>query len=231
LTALTQSIRGTGYWRICIRPANYVPQRVEYSSLAPILDRIRVSLQGWGFPHRGQSPSDTIHGDNWIGGEIDSKPRLQAWRFHQSGQFVLLRAIWTDHVKQDGRAFPYSRSWPPPQPVLPVADTVFTFTEAFEFASRLAMTGAGSDLMTLEFDLRGLTRRVLWVDDPTRSSMENEYRFDMPELSRRRDAPRSVLAGEAWDLAIEAALDVYARFGWNPPRQLVEGQQAGLRRS
>jgi hypothetical protein len=92
------------------------------------------------------------------------------------------------------------------------------------------MTEAGSDPMVLEFELRGLQDRILWVDDPSRGSMDNQYRFSAPTLSRQRTLSRAVLAGEAWNLAVDAALDVYSRFGWNAPRQLVEGQQAVLRR-
>jgi hypothetical protein len=176
--------------------------------------------------------SNILHGDDWIGGNDDSAARPQAWQFHRSGQFVLLRSIWTDHIEPIVGTYRYSRQFPPAEagPVLPVGDTIFTLTEAFEFASRLAMTEAGSDPMVLEFDLRGLQDRILWVDDPSRGSMDNQYRFSAPALSRQRTLSRAVLAGEAWNLAVDAALDVYSRFGWNAPRQLVEGQQAVLRR-
>jgi hypothetical protein len=232
LTALTQAIRKRGHWRVSIRPADYNGERIEYANLASIIDRSRVSLRGWDLPPHIRS-SATLHGDNWIGGESDATSRPQAWRFHQNGQFVLLRAIWTDHIEPMDDAFRLSRHYPPTQagPVLPVGDTVFTLTEAFEFASRLAMTEAGSDPMVLDFDLRGLKDRILWVDDPNRSGMDNQYRFNEAELSRHRSVPRSVLVGEAWNLAVDAALDIYSRFGWNPPRHLVEGQQATLRRS
>ncbi len=229
---MTQVITQKGHWRISIRPADYVPERIEYSNLASIIDRSRVSLRGWDLPPHVRT-SETFHGDNWIGGESDSTPRPQAWRFHRSGQFVLLRAIWSDHIEQVEEAFRFSRQYPPAKAglVLPVGDTLFTLTEAFEFASRLAMTEAGSDPMVLEFDIRRLQDRILWVDDPNRSGMDNQYRFNAAEISRQRSIPRSVLVGEAWNLAVDAALDIYSRFGWNPPRQLVEGQQAILRRS
>jgi len=37
------------------------------------------------------------------------------------------------------------------------------------------------------------------------------------------------LAGPSRELAVEAAADVFARFGWHPEFSLLKGQQAELR--
>jgi hypothetical protein len=123
------------------------------------------------------------------------------------------------------------RGYPPhSNRVLPIGDALFQLTEAFEFASRLALTEAGAETMVFEADLRNLNGHMLWVDDPNRSSMDHAYTYSDPALSLTRELPRQTLVGEAWDLAVAMAIDLYARFGWSAPKHIVEGQQGSLRR-
>jgi hypothetical protein len=42
MTALTDSIRGRGHWRIVVRPGAHVPDRVPYSNLRQTIERAAI---------------------------------------------------------------------------------------------------------------------------------------------------------------------------------------------
>src|SRR5207244_7494242 len=95
VTALTAAIREKGHWRIVVRPATYVPDRVPYASLRQTIEKSVVQLRGWDFPHLDRQRG-ARHGNDWVGGETDWSYYKEAWRFSVTGQFVYLVGIHED---------------------------------------------------------------------------------------------------------------------------------------
>jgi len=226
VSELTDAIRSKGYWRIDIRPSNYVEQRVPRTALKPILDRTVVQLRGWDFPHL-DSQGRVQRGNLWLGGETDWSYFKEAWRFYQSGQFVYLIGIheeWGDSFV----GFGYQRL-PKDFKGIGVGDALFRVTETYEFASRLAVTEAGAEQMQIDIEVRNIVGGRLYVDDPRRMPMDHDYSFHEEGLRTEASVSRAELAGRARELALDAASDLFAAFGWHPERALLEGQQAQLR--
>ncbi len=227
MTALADAIREKGHWRIVVRPATYVPDRIPYASLQQTVEKSVVQLRGWDFPHLDRQ-GGARHGNDWVGGETDWSYYKETWRFSVSGQFVYLVGIHEDWVEDFKVGFaahglPTAGSW------LGVGDTLFRCTEIFEFAARLALTDAGEDRMSIEVDIRNAEGRRLWVDSPSRMPMDNQYEFHDRVLVYRKEIDRAELAGRSREHAAEAAADIFARFGWHPELSLLKGQQAELR--
>src|SRR5216684_2157396 len=153
MSDLTKAIREKGYWYIDVRPAEYVGDRVPYTSLGPILDRTVVRLRGWDFPHIDRQ-RDLQRGNTWIGGETDWSWFKEAWRFYRSGQYV---------------------------------------------------------------------------DDINRMPMDRTRPFSEPIVYSAVTLSRDDLAGRSRSLAIDAAAELFERFGFHPTRALLEGQQSELR--
>jgi len=221
---LTTAIRSRGYWRVDIRPADYVPDRLPHPALKPTLERTAVRLRGWDFPHLEQRTER--RGNNWIGGETEWNQIREAWRFYRSGQFVYLRGFIEDWIEPDrlqlGRI-------PRDVPSLGVGDALFTISEICEFASRLSVTEAGADQMRVEIDLRNAAGRILYVDDQRRMPMDNQYSFHDDTLTAAVSISRGDVAGRSRELALDAASDIFGRFGWHPDPALLQGQQDELR--
>lgn len=226
MSELTSVIRSKGYWRVEVRPAQFVRNGIPRSDLSSILQRAVVRLRGWDFPHVEGQAADR-RGNDWIGGETDRFDHREAWRFYQSGQFVHLRALPEDWMEPD-RFMPFSRV-PRDIPGLGVGDALFRITEVFEFASRLSVTEAGSDQMVVGIELRNTAGRHLYVDDPRRMSMDNQYSFHDKTLTTSVVTSRGDITGRSRDLALDTASDVFGRFGWYPDRGLLRGQQDELR--
>ena len=224
MSTLSGPIRAKGYWHINVRPAEYLGGRVTYSSLRSILDRCVVQLRGWDFPHLDRRGGDQ-RGNTWIGGQTDWDQYKEAWRFYQSGQFVYQLGIHEDGI---GGTFPPNRLTPGVAGI-GVGDVLFRITETYEFASRLSVTEAGGDEMHIAIDIRNLVGRRLYVDDINRMPMDHDYSFSEPALHWKVTVSRAALAGTSRDLAVDAASEVFARFGWHPPRAMLLEQQSQLR--
>jgi hypothetical protein len=224
MSELTDAIRQRGYWYIDVRPVEYVGNRVPYSALGSILDRTIVRLRGWDFPHIDRQGRDQ-RGNTWIGGETDWNWFKEAWRFYQSGHFVYQIGIQEDWA---GATFPPNRL-PLGVPALGVGDALFRISETYEFASRVAVTEAGADQMRIAIEVRRAAGRSLYIDDINRMPMDRTRPFSEPTVYSSVTVRRDDLAGSSRGLAIGAAIDLFARFGFHPTRALLEEQQAQLR--
>jgi len=164
-TELLRTIRERGHWRVLIRPEPYAAKRVpDISNLLPILGQARVRLRGWDFPHLRAQAAVTLL--DHIAQSTESGHHLEVLAFYQSGQFVHYSGFFDDWRDR-------SNSWPPdpqwaPHKWLGIGSTIHRFTEAFEFAARLAGTEAGSEAATVLVEVIGLEGRAFYIDDPKR---------------------------------------------------------------
>lgn len=229
MSQLTDEIKSKGYWSIVIRPSSFVEKRIsDYSRLLPILEATSVRLRGWDFPHIDHR-TQLIRELDSIGQETDWEYFKEAWRFFQTGQFASLLAIHEDWAEST------EAQWRPPPhlirqgPLLGVGDTLYRFTEIFEFAARLAMSEAGSEKMHIKVELRGIKGRSLWVDDPGRGSFDHHYVSGMETFPFEVDVERQFLVAKAREMAIGPTVELFKRFGWNASVDILKDQQGQLR--
>lgn len=220
---LLPKIKKHGYWEIVIRPTRFDAKRVaNIHQLREIARTQRVEFRGWDFPHYGREPS--IAGDH-IEQEDDYLRHVEAWRLYQSGMFVYLGALRADWEEQD--APPSGMKWVTrPRTVFEVADTVWVLTEAFEFASRLALSEAGSDRIHVSATVYGLQGRRLWMDLPGRDLSPRPPLQGLDEFPQSQEFARDQLVVEAKVLALKWAREVFRRFGWDASLDILGEVQA-----
>jgi hypothetical protein len=228
LSALLEKIRSKGHWEVVIRPNKFNKLKLpDISALYPLLQKISVQLRGWDFPHLDWKTPPHIDID-WIGQECDYEDILEIWRFYQSSQFVHISGIRYDWI--DPQLLPHWKFNNPPLPVLGIGDTLFRLTEIFEFASRLALTEAGDEQMHLQIVLKGLRGRSLWIDGKNRMPFVQPHTSEIDKFPYSIQVSKTKLIAEPRDLAIEAAIELFRRFGWNPTPEQLRGQQSELKR-
>lgn len=228
MTNLLEKIKSRGYWQVVIRPGRFDTKRISnISTLYPILQKTSVNLRGWDFPHIDFHIKPHIDVD-WVGQESEWHQFLEIWRLYQSGQFVDFTGIEEDWRDQSEL-----------QPVnddlgagalLGIGNAIFTFTEIFEFAARLAMTEAGDELMHIKVKVSGLTGRRLWVDLDNRHPMFRKYEASLQELPYEVELPRTELVAQPKELALKPAVELFARFQWNPDLATLRDIQKILRK-
>lgn len=221
MSEILEKIHSRGYWRIIIRPAKFVADRVKYSDLLPILQRIAVQNRSLGFPHI--DPYQPLAKDlNWIGYEFELMNFIEAWRFYQSGQFAQRSAMWLDWRDQAGWGSVYN-GWKPGI-ALGIYETVIRFTEIFELASRLALS-LGADQVHIETTICNIRDRTLFTENPMQIPFVNKYKTSILEFPYKKDVYQQELISEANHLALEASRELFARFDWNPSQAFLQAMQ------
>ena len=226
---LLEKIRSRGYWEVIVRPSTFLQTKLsDINSLLPILEKSRVSLRGWDFPHLDQHQQTQIDLD-WIGQEVEWEHHLSVWRFYQSGLFVHISAMPIDWRDQS-HWWPADANWRPGM-LLGAGDTLFTFTEIFEFAARLSLTEAGDDSMHVEIKAGNIKNRTLYMDDPRKWGFSHSYTASLVEFPIAQDLIRAELVAKPADYAVEVANQLFKRFGWQTTIEILKSfQQDALRR-
>jgi len=220
-------IRTRGYWRVVIRPTTFEENHIpNYADLFPIVERKSVRLRGWDYPHVDyQSPP--LRGTNWVGQEYECQDEIEFWRFYMSGQFIHFFAIdgeWRDH----STVWPAQAGWKPGCCMYYI-QTNYSFLEIFEFASRLALSPAGTAFMHVDIDLKRLQGRRLVSTDST-VPLRGVYVTEMSDWNHRWEGSQTELIARPRELAAVAAQALFARFGLDLSLDIVTRVQARIGR-
>lgn len=217
-----EKLKSRGYWQVIIRPTSFNPKMVDIEDLWPMLEKMVVRIRGWYFPHLDHKKNPHIDME-WIGQEFDWEHHKSAWRFYQSGLFIHLGSIRFDWRDESSR-WPADNNWKPGM-LLGVGDTVITFTEIMELASRLSLSKAGDQQMYIGIVVHGLKGRSLYVDSNERWPFDSTYTSSLENYPNELNVSRQKLVADHKDLAIKAAQDLFKRFGWSPTVDVLRGWQ------
>lgn len=224
MSEILEKIRSRGHWRVRIRPDSFDAERVSGAEeLETILHKTRVGFRGWDFPHLGKS--QLIYAHNRVGQETDWEYYLESWQFCRSGQFIYQAGMKEDWHNR-GRV-PSLYNGLEPGEALDAREAIFRFTEIFEFASRLLYTPAGDAWMHLEIAVQGIAGRALW-DQPGGFCFPGSHRATVAKSHYQRAFPFLQLSGDAKDLVLEAAQELFKHYGWKPSRSFLRDVQSDL---
>jgi hypothetical protein len=221
-------IKTKSYWAITVRPARFEEHRVpDRSQLFPLVHDTAVSTNGRIIPALDQREDSIKVGPDWIEISSEWSTDLQAWRFYQSGQFVLLLAVWTDWIEQ-----PALHQIPSPTgKTLPLWDSLATIAAVYTFASRLSLTPAGDSAMVVKTTIANLKGAHLVQDNLKKTSVRH-YAFpkDTFEYPGGRPIPiaREMLVGSSKQLAAEAGNELLRQFGFNSTVEMVARWQSEM---
>jgi hypothetical protein len=225
MNPLLDKIHSRGYWKVVIRPITFEEKRVQHkSALSHILRKTSVSIKGWSFPHVDDF-REFDEGPDWIGQEIEWKPILEFWRFYQSGQFVYYSRMAEDWRYSSSQCLPHEGS--SRNANLDMTEMVTRFTEIFEFAARLSFSEVGDTGTHLEIALANFRDYV--IDTPSHlGGVYRKLQAHAPEMTYRKDLSSAELVTDKGDLALNAALEFFQCFKWDPGLELLRDIQEGI---
>jgi hypothetical protein len=221
-------IKTKSYWAITIRPARFDEHRVpDRSSLFTLVHDSAVSTNGRIIPALDQHEESLRVGPDWIESSSEWSTDLQAWRFYQSGQFVLLLAVWTDWIEDPAlhqKSHTMGRT-------LPLWDSLATISATYTFAARLSLTVAGDSAMVVTMSIADIKGARLVQDNlkktPLRHYVYPGDSFEYP-TGRPVQIAREQLVGNAKQLAAEAGYDLLRRFGFDTTVEMVARWQSEM---
>lgn len=221
------------HWRIQIRPHNFEQDRISpLPDLWSLVDRCHVRHYGWSVPK--YSHDDRAHGQDYIGwpasGNYDER-----WRCYQSGLFAQVVGLmsdhdgnWVDKIDSFVRRQLQRQEISPPG-MVDIEDVIIRTAITYEFAARMAAAGIDEEnSMHVAFELRGIKNRVLATTNPRRSfpilHIANE-----DTLAFEGEHGEADLIGSPRDLACDAAIHLFHRFGWeDPDPRVIRDAQDGI---
>ncbi|MEX1179446.1 MAG: hypothetical protein WEB63_01345 [Cucumibacter sp.] len=223
MEGLREKIVATGYWRVNFRPLATLPESLAFAECEAAIDRSRVELRGWDFPHVSRRQDDA-HGyaravdyvENWIEWDV----HVEFWRMYRSSQFLHYRALWEDldSDRDNGRPRQSAK-------VLSVGSAIYTITEIFEFIFRLHRSGLYQFGATLQFSLENSFHRQLWINDPNRAPFSEDKITGATRIPIDRSFSSADLEGADHKLSMSAILELFSHFGWDAAESTIVGQQ------
>ncbi len=229
--SLRTKIKDAPHWRVVIRPGEHVQERISnLSQCWNLVESCRVSLRGWDYPHIG--PEHRNNGKDWIESWDEYGSHREYWRFYQSGQFLHLFAFKEDQFRDKAEAkakgdVPTLKGLTP-SGYLGVLSVLWTITEIFEFAARLAQKANFDDSVSVTIQMVGVKNRVLYESEARRDFFR-PYIARESTLSKEWSLKTEQLLSEPSELALNATEWFFERFQWmSPPRQVLANDQRRL---
>lgn len=222
---LLAEIRTRGYWDICIRPETFQQERLSLSDLRQLLIRASLNYRGWELPYITPRMPET--GTNWISLENQTQNGLQSWRFFQSGQFAAALGFLDDW----GEKLSYQVGINQVSGViLSILDVVFSLTEIFGLAGRLATGDVYRDERSIVVDLtlHGVQKRQLYGRGIYQIPSPTGYTTAAEKITYMTTLPKEEVIAKPRELARKAAQYIFERFGWNPSDELLTTIQSEL---
>jgi len=226
---IIKKIKEKGYWEINIRPDSYKAQRIDKRLLRDIVRTCKVGMSGWDYPPFADRDGEPYPILNGIEKSVSWENYIEFWRMTTSANFyhlVALREDWCGDVE-------YHNVWAQGDELkgkkwLGVFRTLYTFTEIFEFAKRLASKDIFDEIIVIDIKLHDLKNRMLVVDD------RHKVPFSYPRVAQITEAwsysKKSFSAIDLLSKRDELALDQFLHlvyiFQWeNPPVDTLKNEQ------
>jgi hypothetical protein len=218
-TEILKKVWSKPRWRIAIRPTEF--KRARFRDVEQCREFVMssyVRVQGW-FPYPWFVVDKLQTGTEWIAGEIEKCEdgrisHFEHWVLFRSGLFAHNLAF--DEIPQHGEK-------------IHVFEILDTTTAAFEFAARMAGRGVLSPEAVVCFELHKLDGRdLVWPKDIFGGShfLAQNCWCQEESFEVARQVPPAELQANRHNLALDAALEIYARFGWSdPPRDILANAQ------
>ncbi len=222
---LLDRIHERGYWRVVIRPTIFEERRIStLDECWRLIESAQVNLRGYlDYP---RMPHTRMVGTDWIeGGAFPDG--LESWRFYQSGQFIHHFFVSEDWLLDDGRTEESKREqflagdrW------LNVYNALYSCTEILRFAGRLAYRDVLEPAAIVRIELHRMKGRRL-VAPQDEAPLDQFVSQQDPICWELGTIPAHLIAA-APQLAVDAAMSLFKRFGWKPSRRLLEMRQQRL---
>jgi hypothetical protein len=226
------------HWRVNFRPSEYDGNLIPtLANCFEIVERNKVSLRGWDFPHLSRRDEERAHGNNWIASWSQFAGHYEYWRLYQSGQFIYLGAVrevteaeWKKQLETITKShLSHMRdiAWEAIPGFISMVNFVYNVTEIYEFAARLCQTQLYSGSLNIKIELKGIKGFVLSA--PWDRVWYSYYSATEDYLATTKEIATDTLIASSKQEALNTIAWFFERFGWlNPPVETFARDQEKL---
>jgi hypothetical protein len=238
IKALSTPVNEFPFWRVIFRPESYVSDLIPtLTDCTKLVEKARVQLRGWDFPHLSNRDNERLHGSQWIGSGANFMGSVEYWRLFQSGQFVHYAAVreatesqW--RAKLQKATISHLRhlrdiDWDSIPGYLSLVNLVYTITEYFEFAARICQAGVYRGVLDITLELNGANGFLLTTDWDRSWHQYCEASDD--HLKKTWYIPTEMLIAGSSEHSLTAIAWICECFGWMSPNlESLRGDQKKL---
>jgi hypothetical protein len=213
------------HWRVNFRPSQFNPASGEADrDLFELVEKTAVSFRGWNYPHISSRPNERMAAEKYVSSWADFMGHVEYWRLFYSGQFLHLFSV--PEVANKAWRNKYAHINGPG--IFSIKNVVFTMTEIFEFATRLAESRMYSGSLSIKIEVKQI-RGFILVSDFDRP-LDEEYIASEDSISKLIETNTKDIVLNNSKTAIDTAVWFFRQFGWRtPPHALLESDQKALK--
>ncbi len=227
------------HWRVHFRPTEYKEDLIpSLNKCFEIIERTKVSLRGWDYPHLGNRETNRERGNNWISSWSDFLGNYEYWRFYQSGQFLHLfsvREATEPEFKEKLKSVMKSHRILTDEKInfdevpgfFSIVNFIYTITEIFEFAARLCQTQIYVGTLNIQIDIKKIKGFALTA--PWERVWHSYCAASQDNLSKSQIIDTKQLIAASKDYSLSTIVWFFERFGWMaPPEDVIKQDQEKL---
>jgi len=217
-------IKKSPHWRVIFRPEIYdESQFLELQLIRDLVEKHRVRLRGWYFPHLPRDRNDHEYGDNWFASQSDFMNHLEYWRFYQSKQFIYLSSVresteeaWSEKLREYAKSH-FMEATKEEIEAIPgyfsIENFIYNVTEYFIFLSKLCSKDIYKGSVSILIELKNIQGYTLTTD--INRAWWNLYSASQSDLSFQKTYAVSEMIADPEHLALDAISWFFVRFGWD----------------
>lgn len=225
-TELPVDVLNYPHWRVNFRPQEYVEEVIpSLGQCFQIIEKNRVRLRGWDYPHLSSRENERGQGTNWVASWSSFMGHQEYWRFYQSTQFLHLfsvreatEEIWRGKL-QEQTASHLSHmkhiNWDEVPGFISLTNFIYCVTEIIEFAARLCQAEVykGEVGITIQLNkVRGFVLTTEW----DRAWFEY-YAASEDSLEKTWTIESGALIADSAQNSLDVVIWFFERFGWLDP--------------
>jgi len=218
---IIQKITKKGYWKVILRPVSFKEKRIPtLEDCKEIINSSKVSLRGWDYPHIGGIDKIRVAGNDSIHLTCDWKEggHFEYWRFYQSGQFIHYFSMREDYrITKEELERLQGEFGTESTRFLSVISALYSTTEIFEFASRLAMKNIFGSCVEVIIELGNVKDRTLFFWDASRDLFTRyfcDFADEKDTIKFHKIIPKNELIVKSDKIALEAFAYILKMFNW-----------------
>ncbi|TIN79754.1 hypothetical protein [Mesorhizobium sp.] len=218
---LIEDIKSKGHWRVNIRPAADLAEKLSFAECRKIVADANVELRGWDYPHvldRNDETTGYYNDAGFVENWTTWSTNREFWRMYQSGQFLHYRAFWEDRDQYKGT---------PQTSFLSIEGAIYTITEIVEFAARLRAHPAFAGGLLISVRAVQTANRALWVGERRISFFERKA-TQAPSVEVTGNLAAAGLEPIPLDLSLKMIQTFFDNFGWTPADHQIRASQDRL---
>jgi hypothetical protein len=219
-------IKTRGYWEVDLRPIEQKEDRFE--SIPDCIKKVSesvVRLRGWPYPLYLDNKAPPYPMDKRIEACGDFGGYKEYWTMFLSGHFYHIFGCREDWLKEEISIFgPSSYSHIKPGTMLDFICTLYSVTEIFEFAIRLAQRKIFGNGVKIKVSLSGMEGRNIRSFDLRRWIPEG-YICRSPKIDFEKKVGVEELLGQGHQIALDATVYIFGMFSWFNVNQEVLNEE------